>query len=288
MNWESQDTPHGDPGPVRVLLVEDDPGDARRIESLLRDSGDAEISLRTATSTAEAVEQLESDSVQVVLLDLGLPDGHGTETLDRILPVTGTAAVVVMTDIEDRELAEAALERGAQDFLVKGRHDAAMLVRSIRFAARRRARLVDIERLAAESRQHLSEMQSILDGSPLPMVLIDEARRVKLVNHAARDMVDTARVPGSTHLGQALGCLLCLDDPESCGNWPACASCALRTTVADTFDTLSHNRPYKDAHPVPEVIEEIRRCRGTQFDPYFFDIFVDLIPEFAKISAENQ
>ena len=44
-------------------------------------------------------------------------------------------------------------------------------------------------------------------------------------------------------------------------------------SVADTFDTLTHNRPYKDAHPVPEVIAEIRRCRGTQFDPAVVDAF---------------
>ena len=57
--------------------------------------------------------------------------------------------------------------------------------------------------------------------------------------------------------------------------------------IADVYDALSNDRIYADALPMNQVVEYMGEKRGTQFDPYFYDIFVDLIPEFAKISAEN-
>ena len=122
----------------------------------------------------------------------------GLELARRIRAGASPPAVVVMTGVEDRWTPEEALERGAQDFLVKGHHDADALVRSIHFARRRRARLAQVEQLAEESQQHHAELQTILDGSPLPTVLIDHERRVRLVNRAARGMLGLEPAPRRT------------------------------------------------------------------------------------------
>ncbi len=243
MTAHDNSTPAAPSSTVRVLLVEDDPGDAQRIREMLRAHPELPTVLDVVGSVADAVEHLASEPAEVVLVDLDLPDGRGPEVLDRILGVTGTAAVVALTDADDRQVTEATLEKGAQDLLVKGRHDADALVRSIRFARRRRARLARVESLAAESRQHQAELQTILDGSPLPMILIDRDRRVRLVNHAAREMIDRDVAPDRTRLGEALGCLLCINEPEACGKSPACATCTLRVTVADTLET---GRPHRE------------------------------------------
>jgi len=236
-------TPAAPSSPVRVLLVENDPTDAQRIREMLRARPELPAVLDVVGTVADAVERLASEPAEVVLVDLDLPDGRGPEILDRVLGVTGTAAVVVLTDTDDHQATEAALEKGAQDLLVKGRHDAEALVRSIRFARGRRACLARVESLVAESRQHQAELQTILDGSPLPMILIDGERRVRLVNHAAREMIDRDLPLEHTRLGQALGCLLCIKDPDACGRSPECATCTLRLTVADTLET---GRPHRD------------------------------------------
>ena len=243
MTPHENSTPSAPSRPVRVLLVEDDPGDARRIREMLDAHPDLQATLHIVGSVADAVEHLASKPAEVVLVDLDLPDGHGPEVVDRVLGATATAAIVVLADRDDRQVTEATLGSGAQDLLVKGRLDANALVRSIRFARRRRARLLEVESLVAESRQHQTELQTILDGSPLPMILIDSERRVRLVNRAAREMIDRELSPDRTLLGEALGCLLCINDPEACGHAPACGECTLRVTVADTLET---GRPHRD------------------------------------------
>jgi CheY-like chemotaxis protein len=110
-----------DPGPgapIRVLLVEDDPGDALLTSELLHDSGFS-FKVEPVRQLADALAHLER-GVECVLLDLGLPDAGGLEALDRILAVAPRTAVIVLTGRADRDVALDAVARGAQDYLRKG------------------------------------------------------------------------------------------------------------------------------------------------------------------------
>jgi two-component system cell cycle response regulator len=122
-----------------VLLVEDNPGDARLIRELLNESGERDLNLTHVTSLREAIERLSIDGLvaHAVLLDLGLPDEAGLETLRRLLPAAGRSSVVVMTGVNDEQLGVSALQEGAQDYLVKGQVDGRALRRALRYAIER-------------------------------------------------------------------------------------------------------------------------------------------------------
>jgi diguanylate cyclase (GGDEF)-like protein len=124
---------------VRVLLVEDNPGDARLVEIMLSEPGlmrDFEIT--HASRLGEAVEALEGSPFDVVLLDLSLPDSSGMETVERVRTAASRTPVVVLSGQDDEQTALRALQGGAEDYLVKGRGDGDLVARAIRYAIQRK------------------------------------------------------------------------------------------------------------------------------------------------------
>ena len=142
------------PERLRILLVEDDEGDAFLVRELLAEAG-ASFDLQVATSLREAKPMLAG--IQCVLLDLGLPDAEGIDGLRKLLAVAGSAAVCVLTGRSDEHLGVAAVAEGAQDYLVKGQVDGVLLVRALRYAVERKRsdentqRLREVELRQAES-----------------------------------------------------------------------------------------------------------------------------------------
>ena len=131
-------------GPVRVLLVEDDPGDALLVQELLSET-DLKIELDRAMSVAEALPRLpEADCV---LLDLALPDAFGLDGLRTVLAGDSQAAVIVLTGLSDRKLGARAVASGAQDYLIKAEVDPSLLGRSVRYAIERRRADIATRRL---------------------------------------------------------------------------------------------------------------------------------------------
>lgn len=114
-----------------VLLIEDNPGDVRLIEEMLRDSekflplGDViksnttHLQLRHEADLSAGLEHLEANDIDVVLLDLNLPDSRGLDTLTAVSDATEMLPVVVLTGLDDRQLGIDSIKRGAQDYLVK-------------------------------------------------------------------------------------------------------------------------------------------------------------------------
>ena len=124
------------PGDQRLLLVEDDDGDAFLVDELLLDAGGG-LSIVRARTVAEGLSQLDAEDFGCVLLDLGLPDGEGLDVVKRFLG-HGDVAVVCFTGLDDEHRGAAAVAAGAQDYLVKGKVDGPLLQRSIRYAVERR------------------------------------------------------------------------------------------------------------------------------------------------------
>jgi two-component system cell cycle response regulator len=131
---------------VRILLVEDNPGDARLVYEMLEEGGEA-YSLLHVKTLGDALEHLAAhpEETDVVLLDLSLPDESGLETLRRTLEVPHTAGVVVMTGLGDDEVGVAAAQAGAQDYLVKGQVDYRALRRALKLALARHKRAGALE-----------------------------------------------------------------------------------------------------------------------------------------------
>ncbi|HTM10009.1 MAG TPA: ATP-binding protein [Verrucomicrobiae bacterium] len=125
------------PAPIKVLLVEDNPGDARLLKEELADAGGAGFEVTHAVRLSAALERLQRERFSIILLDLSLPDGRGLETLFSVQEHASNLPIVVLTGMESEELAAEALRKGAQDYLVKGTVDSDLLVRSIRYAIER-------------------------------------------------------------------------------------------------------------------------------------------------------
>ncbi len=120
---------------VKVLLVEDNPGDARLIEELMKEAEEtAHYELVQVGSLGEALRRLGENSFDSVLLDLGLPDSQGLDTLTRMRTKVPQVPVVVLTGLADEAASAEAMRMGAFDYLVKGRVDFNVLLRTIRYS----------------------------------------------------------------------------------------------------------------------------------------------------------
>jgi signal transduction histidine kinase len=124
-------------GFIRVLLIEDNPGDARLVEILLEDS-DFETEVVNKMSLAEGIEAYYTQNFDVVLLDLTLPDSRGFETLQSFIKAHKDANVIVMTGLMDKELGLNAVKAGAQDFLMKSGYDSDMLAKTLGYSIERK------------------------------------------------------------------------------------------------------------------------------------------------------
>ena len=156
--------------PIRVLLVEDNLGDARLVEEYLREATGAFV-CRHETRLSSALTALEQEQFDIVLLDLSLPDASGDlhaplQAFERVRAAARDVAIIVVTGFENTDVATAAVRGGAQDYLVKGRIEPVLLERAVRYAL---------------ERQRLSE---------------ELALRVRQLERANQDLEDFARVAG--------------------------------------------------------------------------------------------
>ena len=122
---------------LRILLVEDNPADADFIRELLPRTGPESFQIEAVARLAEALGRLADKGIDLVLLDLGLPDSQGLQTLRQLHQAAPEVPVMVLTGTNDRELGVTAVHEGAQDYLVKGQVSEPLLVRSIRYAVER-------------------------------------------------------------------------------------------------------------------------------------------------------
>ncbi len=120
---------------IRVLLIEDNPADARLIDIMLGEARGLRFDLHWSRNLNEGVHHLSEHGADVVLLDLGLPESTGLKTLQR-LQSTGLKmpTLVVLSGLTDEQVAMHTLQSGAQDYLVKGQVDSSLLLRAIRYA----------------------------------------------------------------------------------------------------------------------------------------------------------
>jgi serine phosphatase RsbU (regulator of sigma subunit) len=134
--------------PIRVLLVEDNPGDARLIHWMLREAGEVRFELAEAGRLGEALARLEAEDFSVVLLDLSLPDSQGLETFRAVRDACPLVPVVVLTGLADETVGARAVQEGAQDYLVKGQVLDRHLTHALRYAVGRHQRQAVREREA--------------------------------------------------------------------------------------------------------------------------------------------
>lgn len=176
-----------DPEPLRVLLVEDNPGDARIVREMLAEMNTERYDVTPVDRLADALAQLSERPFDAILLDLNLPDSYGLATLIKIRGVAPNVPVIVVSGLADEEMAIHALREGAYTYLVKGQMNGYLLNRSIRFS---------IERMRTEQIQQLQRAreyaENIVDTIREVLIVLDNRLRIVSANRSFYETFRTA------------------------------------------------------------------------------------------------
>jgi signal transduction histidine kinase len=123
--------------PTRILLIEDDLQDVELIQEYLGQSKHFEMTLESVCCLYEGLERLSQGGIDLVLSDLSLPDEHGLDTFRQLHAQCPGIPIIILSGLDDEELAVTALSEGAQDYLIKGLFNSRQLIRAIRYAVER-------------------------------------------------------------------------------------------------------------------------------------------------------
>jgi signal transduction histidine kinase/HPt (histidine-containing phosphotransfer) domain-containing protein len=193
--------------PIKVLLIEDNPGDVRLVRERLLSAPHARFEVESVERLDRGVERLRSPGIDVVLLDLTLPDSRGVETITRLHGEAPTAPLIALSGLDDPGIIQGAVKLGAEDYLVKGAFSTDILVRTIRYAIDRqqsrealasaRDSALEAERVRAEFLANMShEIRTPLNGVVgMTRLLIDT-----LMSVDQREMLEIACMSADTLL----------------------------------------------------------------------------------------
>ncbi|MDT8448420.1 MAG: hybrid sensor histidine kinase/response regulator [bacterium] len=135
---------------LNILLVEDNPDDAFLLRRTFRNATHLEFRVDFVDRLSDALDQLDKETYDCILLDLSLPDSYGLDTLAKVREAQPDLAILVLTGNADDEASIQAVRMGAQDYLVKGSHDEALLVRAVRYAVARKRQEWELKALTME------------------------------------------------------------------------------------------------------------------------------------------
>ena len=153
---------------LKILLIEDDPGDAHLIRKMLIESKSAYFELEHFDRLSTGLEQLAQMEIDLILLDLNLPDSQGLDTIVKAHAKAQIIPVIVLTGLEDENLAIKSISKGAQDYLVKGQIDSGLLIRAIHYAVERhRLR----SKLKKANQKILEQQKELIDEERLKVLL---------------------------------------------------------------------------------------------------------------------
>lgn len=158
---------------IKILLVEDNPGDARLIKESLKEADTGRFELECADCLSTGLAHI--DKADAVLLDLGLPDSEGLDTVRRVHEHASHVPIVVLTGLADETVGVKAVQEGAQDYLIKGQVSGSLLVRSIRYSIERKRN----EEALKESEERYRSLVESTDDS---IYLVDSNCRYRFMN----------------------------------------------------------------------------------------------------------
>jgi diguanylate cyclase (GGDEF)-like protein/PAS domain S-box-containing protein len=178
---------------IKILLVEDNPGDARLLREMLSKQDALDIELTHVSSMSGAEGHIAKDAVDIILLDLGLPDVQGLGAVRRARAAAPRVPLVVLTGLHDEALAAQVLQEGAQEHLIKGQIETRGLVRAMRYAIERKvmdeALLVKEEALFVEKERAQVTLNSIGDA----VICTDISGNITFLNLVAERMTSWSR-----------------------------------------------------------------------------------------------
>ncbi len=133
---------------IKILLIEDDPADIDYLREILADIKTQKFLLECADRLSEGLKHISADKIDIVILDLALPDGNGFESFMKIRSQSSHIPIIVLTGLDDETMAIQAVKAGAQDYLVKGQVSGSLLSRSVRYAIERQQMLMRLHTMS--------------------------------------------------------------------------------------------------------------------------------------------
>ena len=173
---------------TKLLLIEDNPGDARLFREMFKEQGPSNTVITHVTSMADAESHLREHPVDIILLDLGLPDADGLEAVRRAHAAAPRVPLVVLTIQDDESLAVRALREGAQDYLIKGQIESGLL-RALRYAIERKIMEDVLFKECTRSEEGWARLAAIHEATPDLVSITDVAGRVLYINRGGRSMI---------------------------------------------------------------------------------------------------
>jgi len=188
-----------------VLLVEDNPGDARLLGKIFNEERSHSTKLTRVDCMSAAETHLAEHAVDIILLDLGLPDAQGLEAIQRAHAAAPGVPLVVLTGLDDELLAVQALQQGAQDYLIKGQIETRGLLRALRYAIERKT--MESAALAMARQMAHSAEHDFLTGLPNRMLLNDRVGQAIALatRHTKKVAVLFLDLDGFKHINDSLG-----------------------------------------------------------------------------------
>jgi signal transduction histidine kinase len=259
-----------------ILLVEDNAGDALLLREVLAQANHAdEFKLSHVERLDSAIQRLAQGNVDVVLLDLSLPDGQGLETLTRAHTAAPQVPIVVLTGLDDQGLAVRAVREGAQDYLVKGQMDSCALMRALRYAIERHHLQVELD----QARQHQLQMKDqflshVSHELRSPLTAIHQYVTILLDNLAGdlkpeqRECLEVA-LRNVDQLGAMIGDLL-------------------EATRADTGKLTVEPRVVSVGQLITDVLNTLKRSAATKGIQLTAEICENLPPIYADADRVRQ
>ena len=168
-----------------ILLIEDNLGDTRLIQEILNEADNFSFNLIFARNLSDGLRFIEEAVLDVVLLDLTLPDSKGFQTIVRIREKAKDIPIIILTGLKDENFARKAVHAGAQDYFVKGQIDSNPLARSIFYAIERHKMTHKIESLVKTLQKNEYRLKKIIEENADSIIIVDKNGIVQFVNPIA-------------------------------------------------------------------------------------------------------
>ncbi|USR92094.1 EAL domain-containing protein [Phormidium yuhuli AB48] len=249
---------------VKILLIEDNPAEARLLQELLKQASTARFTWFCESRLQAAIAVLKEQSFDVILLDLTLPDSQGLESLSAIAGIRPQVPIVVLTNTNDDDLALEAMRSGAQDYLFKRQANTELLGRSVRYAIERKQASEAVRQAKEELEERVQERTAelALTNEQLQREIGDRLRiQQALVREKELAQVTLQSIGDAVIATDALGRIQSLNPvAETLTGWQSHAAQGHSLdTVLRLWDEATHT-------PVQDLLEQVLQ-EGTALDP---------------------
>ena len=245
---------------VKVLVIEDNPGDVRLIKEFLINEQETIFEVECVSTLKEGLKCIKKGGFDEILLDMSLPDCRGLNTIEKIIKAAPEYPIVILTGLDDESLGATAVQKGAQDYLVKKQMDNVSLVRALRYALERKRIEIELVRSAELNEQ-------LLDSIPFPSMLIRKDRTILAANKIAKDVGATIGGMCWREFGKSE--FIPEDDKEYLRNHEQCAQIDTKCLFCMADQALAEGKQYRN----PEV-EAFGKIWDTYWIPLHDDVYL--------------